>query len=235
MRNYFRKLQVITGSSIRDLLSEATYLSTNIYSLPKMQSCLQKQTLHTGLVNLFAIPTLTLHIRALFCDVPKIRNYLRKASLGQKSKRYIRSEWVKDKRSTVSCLPLFHSAFLLIFFLTHFFGTTNGLQQATAPSNAFQSIQVLSFSSTITVQRHFFYPKRMLFFSKELLLAYSQQKKFYIRRCNLSISKLIATLKVCVKHRADKKTCLRPQRQGIPFVKRTKYSHVLCQKHGTWS
>lgn len=53
------------------------------------------------------------------------------------SEIYIRGKQFKEGESIVSCLPLSFAASLLTFFLVYFPKITNGLQQATAPSDAF--------------------------------------------------------------------------------------------------
>lgn len=63
-----------------------------------------------------------------FSGLPKMQNHFRKVGRDERSKRYIIGKWVKNRRSTVSCLFLSSFALLFTFFSVYLPWTINGLQ-----------------------------------------------------------------------------------------------------------
>ncbi len=133
MRNYLSKLYVITSTFMLDF-TIWSYTSLYIHlrlakdaELPPKATCWKLDQYIYGQLTLWRYT-----FEYVFCDLPKVQNYFYKTSLGQKSKKFIRSPWVKDRRSTGSRLSLSSFVSLLTFFSSLFFySKTKAIYQMT--------------------------------------------------------------------------------------------------------
>ena len=164
-----------------------------------------------------------------------MKNYIRKANFDWEGKRYIRSEQIKDKRSTVSGLLLSFSASLLTFFSAHHPKTNNNPQQIIAIKGASLTLWIYWLLFTFRNHCQTFFYGQVFFFLKRLILIDSQQKEFCIHRFTFIISKLVTTLEVRIRHWVDKKAWWRLRRYGILYVKSTVLGYGFCQKNKSGS
>ncbi len=83
--------------------------------------------LKTGIVHLLANYLMTPHVWVSFLRLIKDAKLPPKGKPRPKERKIYRSNWVKDRRSTVSSLPLFFSTLLQPYFFLNLSTTTNDL------------------------------------------------------------------------------------------------------------
>ncbi len=143
----------------------------------------------------------------VFCRLSKMRSYFYTIGLDQRSERYIRDKRIKDIGSTVSCLLLSLLLFILLFFPPSFLGQLMTCSKTMLQAVLFWLYKFFDSLLQWQINVNSSALSRFSFFPKRSFLTDSQQKNFYIHRCTLGISKLVATWEVNVKQRASKKSC----------------------------